>query len=79
MNHAMGKQRIKRKEKNPTLAMWLSWLEHHPIIKKLKIQFPVRAFIRSPVQVHTGGNQSMLFSYIDASLTFSVKAMKKYP
>ena len=72
--------------------VWLSWLEHHPINKRLQVQFPVGAhawvaglipsqgtMILIPICACVGGNQLMLLSLIDVSLSLplSLKAMKK--
>ena len=55
---------------------WLvgfSWLEHHPVTKRLWVRFPVRAHTEAagliPIEALMVGNQSKLLSRINVSLS----------
>ena len=64
-----------------TLARWLSWLEYRPIHQKKKDwgfdfwsgHIP-RLWVRAPVGVHTGSNQSLFLS-LSPYLPFSLKSV----
>ena len=67
-----------------TLAQWLSWLKHCPIHQNVVVSISWSGHIPR-LQVHSlvgacvGGNQSMLLSHINVSLSLSLFPLSSFP
>ena len=68
---------------NECWPVWLSWLEHHSHNQKVAGLIPdhwsrTRHYEPGPFQAYTGGNQSMILSHINVSLSPFLSLWKQW-